>query len=105
MSKVSGASTVVIADIQAERVDFATKNGFAHGGFVVPRKQGQTIDEKLQNAKDLAALAGQTEIARGALGEVDTVFECTGVEACTQAAIYVSHLSLSPFTTRPEGPV
>ncbi|KAI4127489.1 MAG: hypothetical protein LQ347_004577 [Umbilicaria vellea] len=90
MSKISGASTVTIADIQTERVDFAIRNGFAHAGFVVPRKQGQSIDEKLQNAKDLAALAGQTQTARGVLGEVDTVFECTGVEACTQAAIYAT---------------
>lgn len=89
MSKISGAGTVTIADIQAERVDFAIQNGFAHSGFVVPPKQGQSMDEKLQNAKDLAALAGQTRTARGVLGEVDTVFECTGVEACTQAAIYV----------------
>lgn len=94
MSKVSGASTVIIADIQAERVAFAVEYGFAHGGFVVPRKQGQTIDEKLQNAKDLAAFAGQTKTPTEVLGEVDTVFECTGVEACTQAAIYVSHFSL-----------
>lgn len=100
MSKISGAGTVIIADIQAARVSFAVQNGFAHGGFVVPRKQGQSIDEKLQNAKDLAALAAQTRTARGVLGEVDTVFECTGVEACTQAAIYVwlfAHYTLTRF--------
>ena len=92
MSKVSGASTVIIADIQSERVVFAVQNGFAHGGFVVPRRQGQTIEEKLQNARDTAALLAKVETAGGLLGEVDTVFECTGVEACTQAAIYVSPL-------------
>ena len=91
MCKVSGASTVIIADIQAERVAFAVENGFAHGGFVVPMKRGQNIEEKLQIAKETAELAGQTEtIGGGSLGEVDAVFECTGVEACTQAAIYVS---------------
>ncbi|KAA6414088.1 MAG: sorbitol dehydrogenase [Lasallia pustulata] len=90
MSKVSKAKTVIIADIQAERVDFAVENGFAHAGFVVPRKQGTTTDEKLQHAKDLAALAGQTETATGLLGGVDMAFECTGVEACTQAAIYAT---------------
>lgn len=83
------SGSVTIADIQAERVDFAIQNGFADSGFVVPPKQGQSMDEKLQKAKDLAALAGQTQTARGVLGEADTVFECTGVEACTQAAIYV----------------
>ena len=94
ISKVAKAKTVIIADIQAERVDFGVQNGFAHAGFVVPRTQGTTIDEKLQYAKDLAALARQTQTATGLLGEADTVFECTGVEACTQAAIYVSHRPL-----------
>lgn len=94
VSKVSGAKTVIIADIQAARVNFAIHNGFGHAGLVVPRKHGQTIEEKLRDAKNLAALAGQTETATGELREVDVVFECTGVEACTQAAIYVSHFSL-----------
>lgn len=94
ISKVSKAKAVIIADIQAERVDFAVENGFAHAGFVVPRKQGTTTDEKLQHAKDLAALAGQTETATGLLGGVDMAFECTGVEACTQAAIHVSYRPL-----------
>ena len=90
MSKVMGFSNVVIADIQAERVKFAIDNGFAHGGFVVPRKRGQDIGEKLQIAKETAALAAEVKTVEGDnLGEVDIVFECTGVEACTQAAIYV----------------
>lgn len=97
MAKVVGSSHVVIADIQQERVKFATQNGFAHEGFTVPAKRGQNIDEKLQIAKETAASA--TEKVRngtGSTGGFDVVLECTGVEACTQAAIYA---------TRPAGKV
>lgn len=90
MSKVEGAGSVVVADVQEERVRFAVENGFAHGGFVVPRRRREGVKEKLVIARETAALAAGVEMARGqGLGEVDTVFECTGVEACTQAAIYV----------------
>lgn len=93
MAKTSGASTVVIADIDKGRVDFATRNNFAHVGFVVPMKHGQTIEEKLGIAKDTAAMAAQKQDSQGKIiGEVDLVFECTGVESCLQAAIYVGHL-------------
>lgn len=89
-AKASGSSHVTIADIDKGRVSFATRNKFAHAGFVVPMKRGQTIDEKLEIAKDIAALAARAEGAQGEpVGEVDLVFECTGVESCLQAAIYV----------------
>ena len=90
MSKVSGSGKVVIADILAERVDFAVKNGFAHAGFVVPRKSGQNIDEKLEIARETARLASRIQtMDGGSPHEYERVFECTGVEACTQSAIYV----------------
>lgn len=82
---VAGPSDVTIADIQAERVKFAVNNGFAHCGLVVPCKRGQDIREELQIAKVTAAQAAGS----ASLGEFDIVFECTGVESCTQAAIYV----------------
>ena len=97
MAKASGSTNVIIADIDKGRVDFATRNGFAHTGFVVPMKRGQTIEEKLQIAKDTTALAAQIHDVQGrSVGEVDLVFECTGVESCLQAAIYVN--SPSPLT-------
>ncbi|KAF4625176.1 hypothetical protein G7Y89_g12992 [Cudoniella acicularis] len=89
MSKVSGAKRVIIADIQAERVDFAVQNKFADAKIVVPMKRPQAIEEKLAFAKEVAELVKDT-----AGGEVDAVFECTGVESCLQAAIY---------STRPGG--
>lgn len=91
MAKVAGSKNVVIADIQQERVEFATQHGFAHQGFTVPAKRGENIYEKLQIGKETAALATMrllngTESNRG----FDVVLECTGVEACTQAAIYAT---------------
>ncbi|OWP07587.1 hypothetical protein B2J93_9039 [Marssonina coronariae] len=68
--KVYGAKMVVIADIQAERVEFAVQHRFADAKIEVPMKRPQAIDEKLAFAKEVAGLVrGQ------AGGEVDAVFE------------------------------
>lgn len=115
---------VLVADVQADRVKFAVENGFADGGFVVPvsstpppvggggggvqqqQQQQQGIEEKLKRARELAGRIGETEIRKKVgdgdgeverLGLVDVVFECTGVEACLQAAIYVSIPHPPPF--------
>ncbi len=103
MCMVAGSSNVSITDIQAERVEFAINNGFAHSGFVAPRNRGLSIEEKLQIAQEAAAIAVESKIAKGgSLGEFDTVFECTGIESCSQAAIYVRsehHSTQSPSLT------
>ncbi|KAL1605287.1 hypothetical protein SLS60_004835 [Paraconiothyrium brasiliense] len=97
MAKVSGAGTVVIADIDSGRVNFAVDNNFAHRSFTVPLKRGRTIEENLDIAKETAAeIAKVTKLSGGAIGEVDAVFECTGVPSCVQASIYA---------TRPGGTV
>lgn len=91
MAKISGASTVVIADIDGGRVDFAIKNGFAHRGYTVLMKRGGTVEESLSIAKETAAEVGKVQTASGKpVGEVDAVFECTGVPSCLQAAIYAT---------------
>ncbi|KAL9115564.1 MAG: hypothetical protein Q9187_007281 [Circinaria calcarea] len=85
------ARTVVIADIDGGRVDFAVTNGFAHKGLVVPMKCGQTTEEKLEIAKETASNVGQIKCSSdGAIGEADLVFECTGAESCVQAGIYAT---------------
>ena len=87
-----GTRHIVIADIQSERVDFAIRHGFAGAGLTIPLKQGHTIDEKIQIAEETAAMARhRLEFDSKSEAAFDVVFECTGVEACTQAAIYVSH--------------
>jgi len=93
MATVNGAGKVVIADIQADRVNFATKNKFAHAGFVVPlfsATRETPIQDKLNHANaKVSELAKGIQVGTdGAVGEYDVVFECTGVESCLQAAIY-----------------
>lgn len=91
MAKISGASTVIIADIDEGRVNFAVENHFAHRGFIVPLKRGNTIEENLEIAKETAAGIGKiAKVSGGPVGEADAVFECTGVPSCVQASIYVS---------------
>lgn len=90
MVRISGASNVIIADIDEGRVNFAVDNGFAHAGFTVPMKRGQTIEENLEIARETAASIGKVKKTTGEeFGEVDAVFECTGVPSCLQAGIYV----------------
>lgn len=91
-SKVSGAKTVIIADIQEDRVNFAVKNGFADASLVVPMARPQTIEDKLAYAKDLAEKVKAIIVNGDAVGEVSVTFECTGVESCMHTAIYVSLL-------------
>jgi L-iditol 2-dehydrogenase len=89
-AKVAGAKSVVIADIQEDRVNFAVQNGFADAAVVVPMARPQTIEDKLAYAKDLAAKITATEVNGAPIGEATVTFECTGVESCMQTAIYVS---------------
>lgn len=97
MAKISGAKTVVIADIDTGRVDFAVSNKFADQGFVVPIKRGNDIEQNLAIAKETASEITRLKTEGGdVLGEVDAVFECTGVPSCLQASIYA---------TRPGGKV
>jgi L-iditol 2-dehydrogenase len=96
IAKIQGAATVIIADIDAGRVTFAVTHHFAHKSFTVPLKRGATIEEQLAIARETAATIGKTEKERGGeVGEVDAVFECTGVMSCVQAGIYVRPSLLS----------
>lgn len=85
-------SWVVIADIQEERVKFAVANGFADAAVVVPTKRPETLEAKLAFAKEVAETVKSTVLSKsgGPVAEVTATYECTGVEACLQASIYVS---------------
>ncbi|OJD36059.1 sorbitol dehydrogenase [Diplodia corticola] len=96
MAKTSGATTVLIADIDIGRVEYALRNGYATRGYVVSTcAQPQETSEKLAAAEAIAddvveiACAGELD-AEGA----DTTFDCTGKEMCMQAGL---------FATRPGG--
>ena len=91
MARISGAAMVVIADIDQGRIQFAVENNFAHRNFLVPMKSGATIEEQLAIARDTAICIGKIgKDVGGTVGEVDAVFECTGVPSCVQASIFVS---------------
>lgn len=88
VAKLKGAKKVVIADIDAGRLDFAVKNGFAHSSYTVPMRRGKDVEESLAIAKETAAEIGRVD--GGGVGEVDVVFEATGVPSCVQAGIYAT---------------
>ncbi|EAQ90020.1 hypothetical protein CHGG_06639 [Chaetomium globosum CBS 148.51] len=91
LSKAVSDAKVVIADIQEDRVKFAVDNGFADAAVVVPMKRPDTIEAKLEFAKQVAEIAKSTTHHHGEpFGEVSATFECTGVEACLQASIYAT---------------
>lgn len=92
VSKVLGAKTVVVADINADRVQWAVDKGFADHKVVVPLKRPEGIDDKLAFAQEVAALVAEQA------ADVDVTFECTGVESCLQAAIYVGLFSFLFFS-------
>lgn len=87
LSKAQGQK-VVIGDINAERVAFATANGFADAGVVVPARRPQEIQEKLAYAREVADLVAKAQIDGKDVGEVNATYECTGVESCMHVAIY-----------------
>jgi L-iditol 2-dehydrogenase len=96
LAKQSGATKVLIADIDAGRVTFALNHSFATDGFVVlPSQHDGSIDEKLRAAKDLGDDMVERCFSRSTLFDdeenqgADVVFDCTGKEVCTQAGIYV----------------
>ncbi|RYP43068.1 hypothetical protein DL770_011862 [Monosporascus sp. CRB-9-2] len=93
-SKAAGARAVVIADIQADRVQYAVDHGFADVPLTVPlpARRPETVDDKLAYARDLAERVKASSVRDGGepLGEVSVTFECTGVESCMQTAIYAT---------------
>ena len=95
MAKMSGATTVVIVDIDHGRIQYALRNGFAHKGFVVPSRQNASeASEQFSSAKDFAA--DVMEVA--SLGDADfegadLTFDCTGKEVCMQAGLFVSDVT------------
>lgn len=92
MAKVSGATTVVIADIDYGRINYALANGFAHKGYIVtPQVQATETADKFPVAKELAADIMQIASLNDAEFEgADVTFDCTGKEVCMQAGLYVS---------------
>lgn len=84
-----GATFVAAVDINADRVAFATREGFTQAGHVLPMgPRPKDSAESLVKAKETAAdiMAAVMPDGEG----FDVVLECTGVESCMQTAIHVS---------------
>ncbi|KAF2224811.1 chaperonin 10-like protein [Elsinoe ampelina] len=85
VARMKGVGRVVVADIDAGRVGFATEKGFADKGVVLPLKRGKDVEEGLELAREVAGLVkGEVQ------GDVKVTFECTGVQGCVQAGIYAT---------------
>ncbi|KAK3901978.1 chaperonin 10-like protein [Staphylotrichum tortipilum] len=90
VSRAVGGARVVIADIQEERVRFAVENGFADAAVVVEGRRPEGVEGRLGFAREVAEKVKAVVVEGEVVGEVDAVYECTGVEACLQASIYAT---------------
>ena len=92
-ARAVGCLSITMADIAANRLQFALNGGFATAVSAMARRQGETVEQKLALARDFAAefCAAGTDAADTKPRKFAVTFECTGVESCVQAAIYVSH--------------
>lgn len=90
MLRFHGARTVTVCDLVEQRVYFATNNDFADRGFTVYPGRASSTEEALGMAKAMSSQALKAGFDDSDTLGFDAVFECTGAETCTQAAIYVS---------------
>jgi L-iditol 2-dehydrogenase len=88
---VSGVTQIVIADIDAARLNIAA--GLGNGRFnlktyLLPRKApAASTEEALNGASELAGVVCKEA---GLPDGFDRVFECTGISSCVQLGIYAS---------------
>lgn len=92
MAKLSGATTVVIADIDSGRVNYALSNGFANKGYIVtPRRHLNDTADKLAAAKEISSDILQIASLNDPDFEgADITFDCTGKEICMQSGLYAT---------------
>ena len=87
---VSGVSNIIVADIDAPRLEICEGLGNGRFGirtFLIPKKAPlPTIEENLATATNLAA---QISLFAGLTG-FDRVYECTGVPPCVQLGIFAT---------------
>jgi L-iditol 2-dehydrogenase len=94
MARQSGATTVLIADVDLGRVEYAIRNGFANKMLVVSKSvtsMEDIIEEKLDAARALGneVVEAASEIEDDEFEGPDVTFDCTGKEICIQAGMFV----------------
>lgn len=87
-----GCPSITMADIATNRLQFALDHGFATAVSLMGRRQGNTVEEELAVAKDVAGqlAAAESNKTDAKPRKFAATFECTGVESCVQTAIFVS---------------
>lgn len=93
LAKASGATTVVVVDIEEEKLKFAKEMGWADEVFCLPKGARVSGAESLEVAKKNWEGLRESPAVQETLGledGFDAVFECTGVETCMQMACFVS---------------
>ena len=95
VAQAEGCKDIIMVDIDEHRLQFALENDFAQVTYGVKPRRGTTLEEKKKIARETAQSISEMKWRDGQLvGQVQRVFECTGVESCLQSSVYVSHLSL-----------
>lgn len=88
--QAEGCKDIIMVDIDNDRLQFALENGFAQAIYAVAPRRGATLEEKKTIARETAQSIGEMNWKDGQqVGRVQRTFECTGVESCLQASIYV----------------
>ncbi|KAF2085244.1 GroES-like protein [Saccharata proteae CBS 121410] len=91
MAKLSGATRILIADVDAGRVAYAFRHGFATKGYIVAPPR---VDAGGDMFADAQAMAAETflVLSNGSDGYcgADVAFDCTGKEVCMQAGLYAT---------------
>lgn len=93
LAKASGATTVVVIDIEEEKLKFAKEMKWADETYLLPKGPRVSGAESLEVAKQNWEGLKASPVVQGVLGleeGFDAVFECTGVEPCMQMACFVS---------------
>ncbi|KIV99419.1 uncharacterized protein PV09_08957 [Verruconis gallopava] len=90
-AQAEGSRDIVMVDIDAGRLDFALKNGYASAIYQVPITKANSVEEKKEQAKETAKHISELIWPDGeSVGSVQRTIECTGVESCLLSSIYAT---------------
>jgi L-iditol 2-dehydrogenase len=81
MAKISGAASVTMVDVDADRLKFAKEQGLADAIVQIPlsKRDGESVGDFI------ARMAENVRTAHGE--EADLALECTGIESCLNICI------------------
>ncbi|KAL1875727.1 hypothetical protein VTK73DRAFT_9916 [Phialemonium thermophilum] len=90
-ARADGCQDVAMVDIDRGRLAFALRHGFASVVYAAEPKRGESLQEKLDIARETATEVEKLEWPHGEpVGRLQRTFECTGAESCVQSSIYAT---------------